>query len=131
MTWVKVKINACFGVSNNPSAFVVHEVNPDRTNVVVIRDRPEATRYHVQWYCGKAPKKILLFRHRPTWFSPCKRCEKVKNDPLFWLRVEDINKARTFKKRQIRRVNRKTNDEVSMEDSTLPPSGSGGEETNL
>lgn len=80
MDWQKVSLTviARYGMSDTPEAYVIHEVNPDRTTAWIRHGFPGATTYYVNFYCRKRPRKVRLFTRIPKGFKVCKTCTMRK-----------------------------------------------------
>lgn len=61
-------------MSDVPSAYVIHLVNPEYTKVRFIEGLPGLTQYYINFYCRKRPKKFRLFTRIPAGFKVCKTC---------------------------------------------------------
>lgn len=101
MTWVQLKLNVMHGMSSNSTAYVVHDIQPDRTKVIYYFVRGEyRVEYRIGFYCGKKFKQPLLFNRRniPPGTIFCKACWKAQHDPLYWDKIGQMNKAQQWKK---------------------------------
>lgn len=100
MTWRRLKLIAEHGMSSNPTAWVIHDIDPKMTGVkYLVRFNGEyIVEYRIKWYCGKSPSRPKLIKKLPPGASRCKACQKAKADPLYWQRIESYNNVTKWKK---------------------------------